>query len=255
MMSTVAGLTNFRDFGGYGTRHGRRVARGRLYRSAALSGLGDDGVADLARLNLGLLVDLRHPHERERDPSRLPGDFTGRVLATEGTAGGDAAHLAGLLAGIANGGEGRQMMVDYYRHAPFSDDRRQLFARAIHALAEAEGAALIHCTAGKDRTGILVALIQHLLGVQRDDIIAEYMLTMEAIAALEAASGQWLIAQNLPGAVAPGVLRAFAGVDIAYIEAGLGAIEEACGSLDAYCRDLLGVTPEVQARLAARLHE
>lgn len=254
-MTMVAGLTNFRDFGGYGTRHGGRVVRGRLYRSAALSGLGDDGIADLARLNLGLLVDLRHPHEREREPSRLPGGFAGVVLATEGAAGGDAAHLAGLLAGIASGGEGRQMMIDYYRHAPFSDDRRQLFARAIQALAEADGAALIHCTAGKDRTGILVALVQHLLGVHRDDILAEYMLTMQAIAALEAASGQWLIAQNLPEALAPGVLRAFAGVDPAYIEAGLGAIEQACGSLDAYCRGLLGITPEVQARLSARLHE
>ncbi|PWR18877.1 tyrosine-protein phosphatase [Zavarzinia compransoris] len=254
-MTVVAGLTNFRDFGGYAAAGGRRLARGRLFRSAGLSALSDRGVDDLGRLNLGLLVDLRHPHERLREPSRLPAAFAGRVLATEGAAGGDAAHLAGLISGLADGGEGRRMMLDYYRHAPFSEDRRDLFARAITALAETEGAALIHCTAGKDRTGLLVALIQHLLGVARADIIAEYMRSLDALAELEAASSRWLIAQNLPGDLGPGVMRAFAGVDPAYIEAGLDAIEAACGTVDAYCRDLLGLGPAVRDRLAARLYD
>jgi len=255
MTRTVTGLTNFRDFGGYGTRHGRKVARGRLYRSAGLAELSDQGLADLHALDLGMVVDLRHPAERAREPSRLPAGFRGRVLATEGDGGGDAAHLNGLLSGIAGSGDGRAVMVEYYRHAPFSADRTRLFAAFFRALAEVEGAVLIHCTAGKDRTGLLVALTQHLLGVHRDDILAEYMRSLEALAALEAASGKWLIRQNVDAAaVAPAVMQAMAGVHASYLEAALDAIEARHGDLDTYARDVLGIDEDTRATLHARLH-
>lgn len=255
MTRTVRGLTNFRDFGGYDTAHGRKVARDRLYRSAGLAELTEDGVADLQALDLGLVVDLRHPAERAREPSRLPPGFRGLVLATEGDGGGDAAHLSGLLTGIAGTGDGRAVMVEYYRHAPFSPDRTRLFAAFFKALAEVEGAVLIHCTAGKDRTGLLVALTQHMLGVHRDDILAEYMRSIEALAALEAASSKWLIRQNVDAAaVDPAIMRAMASVHASYLEAALDAIAERHGGLDPYVSEILGLDGALRDRLHARLH-
>src|SRR5690606_16029481 len=71
----------------------------------------------------------------------------------------------------------RRDSMTFYRSAPFEDAYLDLFARYFRALAEADGAVLVHCAAGKDRTGMLCALTHHIAGVHQDDIAADYLLT------------------------------------------------------------------------------
>jgi hypothetical protein len=68
-------------------------------------------------------------------------------------------------------------MGEYYRRLPFKERHVDLFRRFFLALAEAKGPALIHCAAGKDRTGVLAALTHHIAGVSDDDVIDDYLLT------------------------------------------------------------------------------
>ncbi|MBC3194496.1 tyrosine-protein phosphatase [Pseudonocardia sp. C8] len=160
----VPGAYNVRDAGGYPTATGQ-VARGLLYRSAGLQHLGADGRAALVALGLRTVVDLRSSAERTAAPSALAG--TGITVLDrpvhEGGTGlvddGDVPTLARLyermLSGCATG-----------------------LVAAVRELAR-PGAlpALVHCAAGKDRTGIVVALVLSATGVPDEVVAADYALT------------------------------------------------------------------------------
>ena len=75
-------VENFRDFGDYPTTSGRRLKRGRLYRSASHGRATDADLTTIEALELAVIVDLRRPGERERDPSRRPAGFRGQVIVT-----------------------------------------------------------------------------------------------------------------------------------------------------------------------------
>ncbi|MFZ2870387.1 tyrosine-protein phosphatase [Zavarzinia sp.] len=252
-----AGLVNFRDFGGCPTTTGGRVASGRLFRSAHLSGLRTEAVSALAGLGLGLIVDLRHEGERRREPSRLPPGLDRRILTAPKDPGeqGEAPHVSALARAIASGRPAREIMIESYRRSPFEEDRVALFTAYFRRLATLDGAVLIHCTAGKDRTGLLVALTQALLGVHRDDIFAEYLRSLDAFDALAASLAGWLDAHGLGAdAVDPALLRPLIGVDRDYLEAAFAAIEAEHGSIDAYCRLRLGVDEATAQGLRRRFH-
>lgn len=252
-----AGLVNFRDFGGYPTVAGGRVASGRLYRSAHLADLRPEDLDALDALGLGLIVDLRHHAERRQQPSRLPPGPGPRILAAPESPAkeGQALHVSALARALASGRPAREIMIESYRRSPFEDDRVALFAAYFRQLAGLDGAVLIHCTAGKDRTGLLVALTQALLGVHRDDIFAEYLRSLDAIDGLAASLAGWLEANGLGGdALDPALLRPLIGVDAAYLEAALAAIEAEHGSLDAYGRQRLGIDDALREALRRRLH-
>lgn len=255
MRAAPAGLANFRDFGGGRTGDGRRLSRGRLYRSAHLAGLEAEGIEDLARLDLGLIVDLRSPGERKRDPSRLPAGFAGHVLAEPARdEAGEALHVSALATALLEGAPAREIMIASYRKAPFAADRVTLFRTVFDRLAETRGAVLIHCTAGKDRTGLLAALIQRLLGVHADDILADYLRSLDAFEALTEALAGWLAAHGLSAdRIDPALLRPLIGVDAAYLEAGFAAIDDEHGSIEGYFRDRLGIDDALRARIETAL--
>src|SRR6185312_4315316 len=154
----LEGVGNFRDFGGYAARDGRRIKHKKLYRSAHHAMATDADLEAITALEIAVIVDLRRGEERERMPSRRHTAFAGRVIENETN---DA---------IAD------PWMEFVRG---SDASEGAFRRYLSALAEADGPVLIHCAAGKDRTGILAALTHHLMGVERDDIFADYLLTNE----------------------------------------------------------------------------
>lgn len=234
-------IENFRDFGGYASRHGGRIARRMLFRSAHHAAATDADLAAMAQLGLGALVDLRRPKERSAQPSRRPADFAALVIECDLGDQSDPPHLAFLRQTDLSPASVRDFYLDYYARAPFQPQHRELFRRYFEALAIGEGGVLIHCTAGKDRTGLLAALTHHILGASRDDIAEDYLLTNTATrmderlptvaAALEEALGK------KPSDVA---VRAFLGVDAEFLEAGFAAIQAQSGSIDGYL-DGLGV--------------
>ena len=168
----LTGPLNFRDLGGYDTVDGRRVRWRRLFRSDALSPVTTDD-ARLLTEELGLLavVDLR----------------TGRELARDGRGGlADVAlhyHHVPLFEDVSPDPDGPWTRSLHEAYAHMLDQSAGRIRDALSAVAAevAEHPTVFHCTAGKDRTGIVAALVLALLGVSDEDIVADYVLTQEVM--------------------------------------------------------------------------
>ena len=164
------GGLNARDLGGYETRDGRETRWGAVVRSAALGTLTEAGRAALADYGVRTIVDLRLPDELDREPNPFadPGDhgiaYTNVSFIDPAAAPPDA---VGTLA------EDYLRMLDHYRGG---------VADAMAAVAQApEGGVLIHCAAGKDRTGLISALLLGLVDVPAETIAADYAMTAELL--------------------------------------------------------------------------
>jgi protein-tyrosine phosphatase len=171
----LQGGSNFRDIGGYRTTDGGSVRWGRVYRSAALDRLTGADLATVDRLGLRVVYDLRREQERERAPSLLPDGLSCEWLPIGGAA-AKTRELTDLLV------EGRvdELPPDFLEriYDGMADAAALTFGRLLTALAEPAGTpALIHCTAGKDRTGMSVALLLSVLGVAESDILDDYELS------------------------------------------------------------------------------
>lgn len=168
----VPGTFNFRDVGGYAA-DGGVVRSGRLFRSDGLSALGDAGKNELRALGVGVVIDLRDDFEVEA----LPDDLAGldvevlRLPVFEGS-------------GASQGTVGISLEALYERILTLHSD---VVVAALRELAHAgDRAVLVHCTAGKDRTGIVVALALLAVGVDRDTVVADYAQSQENL------GGAWL---------------------------------------------------------------
>jgi protein tyrosine/serine phosphatase len=251
----LEGVDNFRDFGGYPAAGGRRLKRGALYRSASHSRATDADLERLAALEIAVVVDLRRREEREREPSRRPANFAGRVIAND-TGHEEDSWFNHIASAELSADSFRAYLVDYYRAAPFDERHIDLFTRYFQALAEADGPVLIHCAAGKDRTGILAALTHHLAGVHPDDIAADYLLTNDPERLARRLPLVTQAIQEVSGRVPDeaAVMTAM-GVDTLYLDTAFAAISERFGGMDAYLERALGVTLATRDAVAARLFD
>ena len=124
----------------------------------------------------------------------------------------DVISLFSMTATALTAASFRAYMFDYYREAPFNERMVDLYSRYFEILATAEEPVLIHCAAGKDRTGILAALTHHLAGVHRDDLMADYLATYDAtIERLAPAGGKDDPAHDIGSDVVEGGLAAVGG--------------------------------------------
>ena len=247
-------IDNFRDYGDYDTAAGRRIHPGRLLRSAHHARATDADLARLKALDVRTIVDLRRPGERRDQPSRRYEGFAGQVVEGGIDDGMEAPHITFLKTQDLTPESGRRFMTRTYRALPFDAAHLDVFARYFRALGEAEGAVLIHCAAGKDRTGVLAALTHHLLGVAHDDLVADYLLTNTAV---DLAGRAPAIAKQLhamSGRVASeDAVVAFLGVEPVYLEAAFDAIRSDFGSINAYLEEALGVDGALRDRIVAGL--
>ena len=247
-------LDNFRDYGDYATAAGRRVAPGRLFRSAHQARVSDADLDRLGALGLGVIVDLRRPSERRDQPSKRPTGFSGTVIESGHDDGGEAPHITFLRTADLTPDSGRRFMTDTYRRLPFEASHLDLFSRYFQALGETEAPVLIHCAAGKDRTGMLAALTHHLLGVHPDDMVADYLLTNTAVDLDRRAPGIARQLEAMTGRTAShDAVVAFLGVEPVYLETALGEIATRHGSVDAYLEQALGVDAGLRDRIGERL--
>jgi protein tyrosine/serine phosphatase len=250
-------LDNFRDYGGYaigGAKAGVRIARGRLYRSAHQARATEADLEALAALNLATVVDLRRPSERREQPSRRPANWMGHVIESDHDDGGEAPHITFLKSADLTETSGRAFMTDTYRRLPFEAAHVDLFSRYFRVLADSEGPVLIHCAAGKDRTGLLAALTHSLLGVPRDDLISDYLLTNVAVDLEGRAEGIAKKLTEMTGRSAShGAVVAFLGVEADYLDGAFAEITARHGSIAAYLEQALGVDAALAERIRERL--
>ncbi len=186
---TIEGLFNFRDTGGMPLASGGASRSGVLYRSAALNALTDEGLAQLADTPVGVIADFRTPVEQQMAPDRLPVSRPFRVESLtllEGalpqpTAGSASTAVpesfATVLAQLPTLGELYLSMLTHGAET-FAG-----LARLVGASTDEEPTAvLVHCTAGKDRTGVAVALMLDAAGVERQAIVADYSSSQRHLA-------------------------------------------------------------------------
>lgn len=247
------GIQNFRDFGGYATACGGRMASGRFFRSASHHRASDADLARLADMGLSVIVDLRQPSEREREPSRRWDGFAAEVVENAQDEATTDFHGQVQTADLSPVWF-FDHAIDFYGRAPYEPRHVDLFRRYFGALAEKDGGILVHCAAGKDRTGLICALTHHVAGVGRDDILADYLLTNDPDrqAARVAFIGDWF-EKSQGRRPSDDALRIAISVDAAYLERAFATIEARDGSLDAYLEETLQVGPELRERIRARL--
>jgi protein-tyrosine phosphatase len=250
----LEGIHNFRDFGGYPLSGGARLATGRLWRSGQHSGATEQDLRTVAGLALSAVYDLRSGSERSLHPCRRPEGFGARVHLCEDPARIAAPHVAAASAPRQRTAEStREGMRRNYARIAFRPELTAMTRRLLADLAAGEQAVLINCMAGKDRTGIAVAMVHLAAGVHRDDVIEDYLLTNRAgnVEARIRAGAETIAA--LTGPVDEEVVRVLMGVEAEYLEEALAAIEERSGSLDSYLADELGADAELRAKLRERL--
>ena len=168
---------NVRDLGGLAAADGRRVRRGALVRSDQLCRLSDGGRAALVTHGVRTVIDLRNPAEAEKDPDPIWHEHgVDYFLIPQ-----QSEQLWRDLEPVARTRSERDSAV--------IDRRAEQIVAMAHAVANAvPGGVLIHCLAGKDRTGIAVAMLLSLVGVSEADIAEDYSLTVPNLAAELAAA-------------------------------------------------------------------
>tara|TARA_R110002110_G_C13470513_1_gene720800 strand:- start:36726 stop:37721 length:996 start_codon:yes stop_codon:yes gene_type:complete len=239
----MQGTPNFRDFGGYRTEAGRMVKWGYLFRSGQLSNLSEQDIGLLSSLNIDLVCDFRRVEEQQNDPSRLPLKRP-RVASLPIIPGSNSSFLE--QAGESWGG--RQAMYDFMVdiNRDFAEAQTATYARMFaEILALQDTRLLVHCAAGKDRTGFAAAIILLALGVPREVVMRDYLLTarfFDPQLELERIKKKYAMEQMDAESVMP-MLE----VHEAYLACALQAIDREYDSIEAYLAEQLGVgEPEVK---------
>ncbi len=253
----LEGAGNFRDFGGYPTSDGGRIRTGKLFRSNRLSMLSNGDVTVLERTGIATIFDLRSPREREADPTAWQAGH----LAFHSWPPGHKRRLVDMALEYPQNADGaRQLMHDFYFELPRT--LGHAFGGLINEIARGAVPCVIHCSAGKDRTGMACALILSALGVPRQSVLDDYTLT-DRIVASEDDMARSLFTGRDGGEKAQGAMReAFPPEAIAvmrsaspdFLEAAFDGIASSFGTLDAYF-DSIGVDEEMRERLVQLLVE
>ena len=169
----LEGALNLRDIGGWATPDGP-VRRGRAFRCDRLSTLTEADLAALDGLGIDTVIDLRHDGEVSADPSRL---WPAVRAHHEIPMGGRLANQRSFIERVFDGELDEITDADVAEsYTAMLADHGPELGRAVEALLGAE-AALYHCTAGKDRTGLLTMLMLWTVGVARHDIVADFALS------------------------------------------------------------------------------
>jgi protein tyrosine/serine phosphatase len=247
------GIHNLRDYGGYAVPGGGRVRTGLLFRSGQHMEASDADLALIHALDIRIIIDLRGASERTGFPCRRHPQFTAQVIAHDGETSNSPPHEGGCGRVVMTPQKARERMLAVYTRMPVNPAMIAMFTRYFAALDARDGGSLVHCFAGKDRTGIAASLLLHVLGVTRDDVVAEFMRTNDA------PTRDILERQSLPrmiehyGEIEPEALHNLMGVLPEYIETYFAEVTRASGSIDAYLAQTLGVDEARKARLRERL--
>jgi protein-tyrosine phosphatase len=237
----LSGASNFRDLGGYPTADGRTVRWRQIFRSNHLGHLTDDDAAVLRQLGVRSAFDFRGAEERTAAQCGMS-EITVHSLPVEPTV---VAALRAIVAGgtpLSTDHAIEVMRESYSGYVQKNTERyRTLFA---HLLADS-APLVIHCTAGKDRTGFACALILHTLGVSQDTISEDYLLTNQF----------YRRDPNHSTDLPDDIKQVLGSVREAFLAAAFEAIDADYGDLETYLRDGLGLGKAERAHLEARYLE
>lgn len=242
----LEGGRNFRDLGGYKTMDGRTVKHGKLFRSGVLHYLTENDYKRLDEFDIKTIVDLRANDERESEPTYWrSGEIRMISWNYEMESGEEGGTLTLFADPSLDGQKAEALMAELYRG--MLDEQTPHYAGLFEALTSSDDPLLFHCSAGKDRTGIAAALLLTALGVDRETVIQDYVMSevvarhfghQSAAPALTDNSNsryEWMSAIN------PAARDALMGTRRAYIESAFDEMTHRYGSVENYLLAELGM--------------
>ena len=241
---------NLRDYGGYAVAGGGRLCRGKLLRSAQLDDALPEDAGLLTRLGVETVVDLRGAHEVGRTPPPAYDGFSGKIdFATLPDA--IVPHALGNIERTDTPAGVHAQVREVYGNLPGSGRFRESLAQYFATLASETGPTLIHCFAGKDRTGLAVALFQRVAGVHADDVMSEYLLT-NAMGAERIAMGARVLRSQAKTPMPDWRIEAVLGVRAEYLDSALAAIAADHATPMAYVAHVTGYDADRITGIVAR---
>jgi protein-tyrosine phosphatase len=249
-ITPLDGVHNFRHWSGYEGEGGKRVRPG-LYRSGHFARSSNSDRSFFDALGLSVVVDMRRPREREREPSPWLADQQLRVISSSQDDHAEPPHMRFLKAGNFSRESVRDYMLSAYRRIPMEEGNITALRDGIRALSsgDADDGLLVHCAAGKDRTGIFCALVLDELGVGHSDIFEDYLLTNSAVDFdVLVPLVQETLKNNIGVDVPDQVMLAFLGVDTDY----LAEAFEIMGGSETYMTKILGISDPEREKLRSR---
>ena len=240
-MLRLEGVLNFRDLGGIAASDGRRVAPGRLYRSASLHEMTDADRSSLEDLGIGTIIDLRSDWERGRQPYSLAGArMVGAPLVSD-------ERMASIVARFEGGTLTSEELEDWWTFTRVYQTPEEHLAAIRMVFDEflgvrPGGAVLFHCRGGKDRTGLIAALLLDALGVPRAGIVGDFLRSNGAMDDAAATEDFARLAASLErSGVTRRAIEAITSVKEQWLHVLLDGISSRYGSVRSYLADTVGI--------------
>lgn len=243
-----AGGVNFRDLGGYGTADGRHLRWGRLFRSGHMAGFTAEDKTRFAALDIRTVCDFRLAEERASENAELPGE--------------PAMHTIGIPPGIGDRYFFHRLFASAESVEPILDALHDMLRSLVREaapnygrlfevlLAAPAGALLMNCSAGKERTGVGSALVLAALGVPRETITYDFMLSgtyFPAAAEVPRVLEKYAVGHR--GELGRALIMPLLETRVSYLDAAFAAIDEDFGSVDAFLAHHYGLGGAERARL------
>lgn len=241
---------NFRDLGGIKTKDGRFIKWGKFYRSDAMASLTDEELERYAALNVAKVFDMRSSNEVEQAPNRLPKGVQNIHVPVFDEM--QSSMFAGIEQKMKNGTLTEDEAAELLREGnrQFAGAYAEKFKNVLQQMLSTEEAVVFHCSAGKDRTGFMSALILSALNVDRETIYDEYEMTnfytKDKIKGMmeQAEKGKSMF----PG-MDTKALATLMTVDREFLKAAFDIIDSQFGGIDQYLKNQMGISDQDRKKM------
>jgi len=239
---------NARDIGGYDGQFGSTVKTGLIYRSNAMSGLTAGDLAKIAAARISDIIDFRSPNEVAATPDTPVPTATNTKRPIWNPSNDFYNQINAIIVGgptvqqqqLGNGGA-ETIMQNYYRWVINTPDARAQLGATFKEAATSTTPILYHCTSGKDRTGMMTAILLTALGTPKNEVYQDYLASNQNLAATNAATISGLESHGLVTSATAPLLQPILGVESSFLDAAFDQMNKSFGSFDNFVRTGLGV--------------
>ena len=221
----VGGL-NFRDLGGIRINNKSQVRDGILFRSDGLSRLTENDLGLFINLKINTIIDLRHTEEIDKAPDKLPQGMSVNQVTCGFYAEGTKELFQSVNSGLTNAYGSQMLMRDVYAKMPISHTT-EIRAIIKHVIHNRNLPCLIHCMSGKDRTGLVIAIILKAIGVPMSRVMEDY----------EMSNGDYQQVDVFGPKALPESVSAVMAADATYLEASFNSINQIYTTFENYLSD------------------